>query len=357
MPTGIRSAVANAAQRVLFGGLADLRPMPRAAVAEGRAWALHEYHPARGVEPEGGPVLLVPPLGVPSTCFDLRRGCSLVEHLVGRGRPTYLLDYGPIGFPERVLGLEHWVDEVLPAAIDAVRTRAGGESVHVLGWCLGGILSVLAAARLGSGPIASLTVVASPFDFAAIPLIAPLRPLAGLAGGHAIAPLYKVFGSVPAPLVRRAFQVSALDRHLTKPFAVARNLGDRDYLAQVEAVERFTAAMVAYPGRTAAQIHHHFIRANALAGGHLDLGGDRIDLAAVERPTLVIAGEDDTLAPPRAVARLVELLPDAEVRFATAPGGHLGVLTGRAARRRTWPVVDAFLAEHDPIAGRPGLSG
>ena len=35
-----------------------------------------------------------------------------------------------------------------------------------------------------------------------------------------------------------------------------------------------------------------------------------------------------------------------EVLFATAPGGHLGVLTGRRARDTTWLALDAFLADH-----------
>ena len=42
--------------------------------------------------------------------------------------------------------------------------------------------------------------------------------------------------------------------------------------------------------------------------------------------------------------RLVDLLPNApEVRFETAPGGHLGVLTGRGARTTTWAYLDAFM--------------
>jgi hypothetical protein len=47
------------------------------------------------------------------------------------------------------------------------------------------------------------------------------------------------------------------------------------------------------------------------------------------------------------VEHLVGLLTGApEVRFATAPGGHLGVLTGRGARTSTWPAMDGFLADH-----------
>ena len=66
------------------------------------------------------PVLLVPPLAAPASCFDLRKGCSIVEHLLARGYPTYLVDYGPISFNDRDLGLEHWVDDVIPKAVKAV---------------------------------------------------------------------------------------------------------------------------------------------------------------------------------------------------------------------------------------------
>jgi polyhydroxyalkanoate synthase len=35
------------------------------------------------------------------------------------------------------------------------------------------------------------------------------------------------------------------------------------------------------------------------------------------------------------------------VRVELAPGGHLGVLTGRGARRSTWRVLDDFLGQND----------
>ena len=57
------------------------------------------------------------------------------------GRPTYLLEYGEVSFRNRNLGMEHWVDEVLPEAIAAVSAHAGGRPVHVIGWSLGGIFA------------------------------------------------------------------------------------------------------------------------------------------------------------------------------------------------------------------------
>lgn len=40
--------------------------------------------------------------------------------------PTYLLDYGAISFSDRALGLEHWVEEVIPTAVDRVWADSGG---------------------------------------------------------------------------------------------------------------------------------------------------------------------------------------------------------------------------------------
>ena len=97
------------------GGVADLRRMPRELVDDGPRGALYRYLPLPGVAPAGGePVLLVPPLGAPDFAYDLRRGCSLVEHLLSTGRLVYLVDHGPKSFADRRLGMEHWVDDVVP---------------------------------------------------------------------------------------------------------------------------------------------------------------------------------------------------------------------------------------------------
>ena len=41
----------------------------------------------------------------------------------------------------------------------------------------------------------------------------------------------------------------------------------------------------------------------------------------------------------------------------TAPGGHLGVLTGRAARHTTWRIMEEFIAAHSSDAGRGAARG
>ena len=121
--------------------------MPSTVIDRGPQRTLSRYERAAGAPRlRRAPVLLVPPLAAPAICFDLRRACSLAEHLVLSGRRTYLLEYGKIEYADRGLGLEHWVEEVIPAAIRAASADASGRPVRVIGWCLGGILALLAHA-------------------------------------------------------------------------------------------------------------------------------------------------------------------------------------------------------------------
>ncbi|MCE3555264.1 alpha/beta fold hydrolase [Pseudonocardia sp. RS11V-5] len=344
------AAAANAWDRTVAGGVADLRRMPRTEIAREPGGTLHRYDPLPGVPLSGPAVVLIPPLGAPDFAYDLRRDCSLVEHLLGTGRPVYLVDYGPIAFGHRRLGIEHWVDDVVPRAVRGVAGVTDGP-VHLVGWSLGGLFCLLALAAAEEAgeplPVRAVAAIGSPVDVTAVPLVAPLRPLAEVAGGRAVSALYRAVGSWPAPLVSTVFQLTTVDKMITRPLAILSRLDDRDTLAQIEAVDHMMANMHGYPGRVFGQLFHLFLRSNDLAGGSLELAGRRVSLASVKVPALVVGGRDDVIAPLRAVRRAVDLLSGApEVRFESAPGGHLGVLTGRRARTTTWAALDAFLAEH-----------
>jgi polyhydroxyalkanoate synthase len=346
-PDQVVAAAGNVAHMLLYGGLADLRPMPRTLIDEGELREVYHYRPVKGRRADGDPVLMVTPLAAPAICYDLRRDCSLAEHFVNGGRPTYLVEYGEVSFKNRGLGMEHWVDDVIPEAIRAVSEHAGGRPVHVIGWSLGGIFSLLVAADGPDLPIASVSVVGSPFDVSLVPLVAPLRPLLNFTDGRGmITRAYQVMGGAPKPLVKWAFQLSSVQKLVTKPLALATHLDDKDFLAQIEAVDRFTANMIAYPGRTFGQLYHRFVKGNALVDGSIDFDGRTISVAAITAPVLVFAGATDGIAPVAAVKAMVPLLTGSrEVRFEIVPGGHLGMLTGRAARGSTWRILDEWISQ------------
>lgn len=345
-PDQVVSAAGNLAHQLVHGGLADLRPMPRTLLEEGERRRLHHYPVSDATAPQGDPVLLVAPLAAPALCYDLRRGCSLVEHLVAQGRPTYLVEYGEVDVHDRELGIGPWVDEVVPRAIEQASAHAGGRPVHVVGWSLGGIFALLAAADRPDLPIASVVAAGSPTDVSQVPMVAPPRPL--LDPGDApglLGQAYRAVGGAPAPLAW-AWELPVVQDLVARPLAIAVHLDDADYLAQVEAVGRFARGVSAYPGRSYGRLYHRFVPSNALVDGSMELGDRTISLTELTCPVLVLAGTTDGIAPVGAVrAVLPHLSGSREPRFEIVPGGHLGLLTGRAARTGSWAVLDEWVDE------------
>jgi polyhydroxyalkanoate synthase len=344
-PGRVAEAAANLYDAATRGGVADLRRMPAALIDHGPQRDLYRYLVVEQAVPrDAAPVLLVPPLAAPAFCFDLRRGCSLAEHLLLAGRDAYLVDYGEIEFGDRGLGLEHWIEDVIPNAVRAACEDAGGRPVRMIGWSLGGIMALLAHAADTALPIEAIALVGSPWDFTRVPMIAPLRPIAAVTRGRGITELYRLLGGAPAPLVRGGYQLLGFEKYLMKPWTIATHLDDRDLMAQIEAVDHFMASMHAYPGRTFGQLYHRFFRSNDLAQGRLALTGRTVDLAEARVPLLSVAGLGDGIAPVAACHHLGGLVPGVpSLRLETAPGGHLGVLTGRAARGTTWAMIDELL--------------
>jgi len=153
---------------------------------------------------------------------------------------------------------------------------------------------------------------------------------------------------VPSVLVKTGFRLTALDRTLTKPLYIARNLLDDEALGRMGSVDRFMADMPGYPGRLYGQLYRRLMVRNELARGSLRVGGRRVELADVKVPVLVVAGSTDVITPAPAALAAVDLLTSApEVRAETTPGSHLGILTGPEARDTTWAYLAEFLADLD----------
>lgn len=377
-PATIARAVTNIRDRVLEGPIADLRRMPRVAIDTGPsdpdAWAVGRAHGlARGgqvstyryaVHPtarlRGAPVLLVSPLGACGVAFDLRRGCSLVEHLVGEGRHVHQVDDEDLvghgaPSPGSPADLTRWVEDILPHVIRLVSAHHEGAPVHVVGWSLGGLTALLAAADDPTLPIASLTAIATPFALDQVPERIPSRPLAVAAGGPVLATTQTLLELVPTvPAVPEFLSVGSVGALLTTPLTVLSHLADRDFLAQLEAVDDLRALIGAQSGLVGATFHA-MVGRGALEHGLVPVGGRSVDLATVRGPVMLVSGEDDVVVPPRAVRGGSTVLSAAETSLMTAPGGHLGVVCGRGSRERLWPTLCSFLDRHDPPErGDPG---
>lgn len=293
---------------------------------------------------ERAAVVLVPPLAVPARVYDLRPGHSLVRHLLARGHPVHLLDYGPVGFAQRDLGMEDWVDDIVPSAVTIATEHDG--PVHLAGWSLGGTISLLTAAAHPPLRLRSLTAIATPVDYHRMLAYRPLVAASRLTGGRVVGTLARVLGGAPAPLVQGGYRVLGLNREVQRPLRWLRHRDDPDRLAHERAVDGFLQSMPGYPGRFFVQLWHRIILGGQLARGRVVVAGRTVDLGTIDEPVLAIGSRSDEIAAWPAVTAIRDVLPSApQVRVEEVGGRHLGVLTGRRAPDTTWPIIDDFLAD------------
>ena len=111
------------------------------------------------------PLLIVFSLVSRSYVLDLRPGNSFIEHLLSAGFDVFMLDWGTPDERDADNSLEDYVDDYIPAAIDRVLDVTGADELNLLGYCFGGVLTLLHAAHHPDAPLRSLTTMATPVDY------------------------------------------------------------------------------------------------------------------------------------------------------------------------------------------------
>lgn len=340
----------------LGGGIAPRHRTDSIAIATGDHRTVRRYaddDQVRAAREAGRtPVLLVPPIAAPASCYDLSADHSVVAHLRDSGRVPYVLDFGAISYADRAMGFGDFITDIIPEAIGRVLDDYRAPQIDLYGWSLGGTLSLLttAAQPVQTRRIRSVVTVATPLDYNQLPGYPLARTLTKPTGGMAPTVLLRLLGGVPAPLVQVAYRATSWDREVKKPWFIATHLGETETLRRMETIDRFQRDFPGYPGRLVEQMWECFIYRDELAGGVLDFDGHTVDLADIDVPVQLFGSHRDTLCTWGAARHGVDLLSRSpHLQFTTVESSHLGLLAGPDAAIHTWPAIDDFLAGVDTL--------
>jgi len=272
------------------------------------------------------PVVIVHSLVSRSYVLDLYPGNSAIDFLLSQGLDVYLLDWGVADEAESGNTLETYTDSYLPEALAAV----GGE-VTVLGYCFGGVLSLLAAAKL---PMRNLVLMATPVDFTGMEAITALVRDGRLDPDE----LIDATGNVPPEAVEGAFRLLKPTAEYSQYANLWQHLWNDEYMEGYQAMGQWTRDHVPFPGAAFRQTVERLVRENGLMDGSL------ADLSAIDVPVLNVMAEKDHIVPLGAAEPLAQLIPHAEELRLQA--GHVGLVAGRAAAKVTLPGIAGWIAEH-----------
>ncbi len=274
-----------------------------------------------------------------SYILDLHPGNSFVEHLRDAGFDVFLLDFGVADERDAQNTLEDYVDGYLPRAMRRVLEVTGADELNFLGYCFGGDLALLTAARHPELPIRSLTTIATPIDFTKMGLMTQaVQP-----GNLEVDELVDDTGNIPPNVIRQAFRVLKPTADVSKYANLLQNLDSDRYLVAHRTMTQWTEDHIPFPGAAARQTVDQLVRRNGLMNDEVRLGGDAVHLSEITCPFLNVVAEKDHIVPVEAAAPLIDLVGSEDKDELRLQAGHIGLAVGKTAAKVTIPTIIDFL--------------
>ena len=344
-------ALRREAQRSLFrarNGIGVLTGMRRPVVgatphqvvwSRGKARLLRYESDARTRHP---PLVIVWSIVSRAYILDLRPGQSFVERLLDEGFDVFLLDWGVPDAVDAGNTLELYVENYLPRALDAARDEAGSEELDLLGYCFGGVLSLLHVAANPDASVRDLVVMATPIDMREIEGV--IRAI--VRGQLEVDDVLDETGNVPADAVYQGFASLRPTTDIFKYATLWERLWNDEFVDGYQAMAGWIRDQTPLPGAVARQMVDLFLRRNLLAEGEVPLGGRVVRFADITCPVLNVMAETDHMVPPAASEGLGRLVSSEDYTDLRIPAGHIGLAAGRDAARITIPRIVEWLNQH-----------
>jgi polyhydroxyalkanoate synthase subunit PhaC len=292
------------------------------------------------------PILIVYALINRPTILDLQPDRSVVRTLLEEGFDVYLIDWNEPSLMDANLTLEDYVDRYIDNCVDVVRDRSGQDSINLLGYCMGGTMSVMYAA-LHPEKVRNLGLMAAGLCFAGD---GGLLELWGDEEHYSPEKVVETFHNAPADFLDAGFALmEPVENLVSKYVRLYDNLENEEFVENFARMERWVGDGIDVSGKTYRQFLEDIYQENKLAKNELYLGEQHIDLGRIEMPVLQIVGEYDHLIPPEASTSFNDLVASEDTTAMEFPTGHIGLSVSSRSHAQLWPEVCEWYAERSDV--------
>jgi poly[(R)-3-hydroxyalkanoate] polymerase subunit PhaC len=295
------------------------------------------------------PVLLCYALVNRPYILDLQAGKSVVQQYLDGGFDVYLLDWGSPSYADRVLTLEDYVGRFLAGAVDFILREHECQTLHLLGYCMGGTMAALLAATRPE-QVETLTLLAAPIDFSGRESL--LNVWADRSHFDVDA-FVDTFGNCPGAFLQGCFLYTKPIQNLVeKALGFYDKMDDARFVQNYFAVERWANDNIPVAGETFRQFVKKLYQANELVLGEFHLGRQRVDLERIRCPLLLLTAQADHLVAPASTLAIREHVGSSDMQALSIEAGHVGLVVSSAAHRTLWPAAVRWLGERSTGARR-----
>ncbi len=287
------------------------------------------------------PVLFVMATTNRGYILDMAPGQSLIEFLLKRGYDVYMLDWNAPKPDEKGLGFEDYVLDFIPDCVRVVQEDSGEQDVSIVGYCFGGVLSLLYASTHLDGPLKNLVCFTTPINFREMKLFQNFSDRRYFDVDH----LVDSVGNVPPELIFSSFEMLRPASRAISQVTLWENLWNDEYVKSYRMFDRWATDTLPLAGEYFRQTTKKLMWDNQLYKGSFNVGGRTADIAKLTVPLLHVVAEHDHIIPYEAARPLVEKVASTDKEEVILKGGHVSVVAGANAVKRLWPKLDSWLGE------------
>jgi len=274
--------------------------------------------------------------------LDLRPDHSFVEFMVSRGYDVFLLDWGAPGPEDKNLKFDDYALEYMPRAIRKLEAITGSEEFSMLGWCIGAILTTIyAALRPGDG-LRNLMLLTAPLDFSNKQGLTFAR---WTDEKHFdVDKVLAAFGNMPGEIIDYgAKALKPVENYVVNFMKLWDNLGNPQVVESWHAMNTWVTDNIPLAGGAFRQLIVDLYRNDRLMKGELMIRGQRVDLRRLRANLLTVIADGDHITPPCQSEAILDKVGSRDKELFRVAGGHIGIMAGSGAHKRTWPHIDAWL--------------
>jgi polyhydroxyalkanoate synthase subunit PhaC len=290
------------------------------------------------------PLLLVFALMNRPYILDLRPGHSFVEFMVNSGYDLYLLDWGAPGPEDKNLKFDDYTLEYMPRAIRKLKAIAGVEEFSMLGWCIGAILTTIYAALRPDDGLRNLILLTAPLDFSNKEAITFARWTDERYFN--VDQVLQAFGNMPGEMIDYgARALKPVENYIINYVKLWDNIENPHILEAWQAMNTWVTDNIPLAGGVFRQLIVDLYRNDRLMRGEMMIRGERVDLSRLRANLLTVIAEGDHITPPCQSKAILSKVSSKDKELFSVPGGHIGIMAGSGANKRTWPKIDAWLGQ------------
>ena len=288
------------------------------------------------------PLLMVFALMNRPYILDLRPGHSFVEFMLNRGYDLYLLDWGAPGPEDKNLKFDDYTLEYMPRAIRKLKSIAGVEEFSMLGWCIGAILATIYAALRPDDGLRNLILLTAPLDFSNKEALTFARWTDERYFN--VDQVLAAFGNMPGEMIDYgAKALKPVENYIINYLKLWDNIENPQVIEAWQAMNTWVTDNIPLAGGVFRQLIVDLYRNDRLMRGEMMIRGERVDLSRLRANLLTVIAEGDHITPPCQSKAILSKVSSKDKELFSVPGGHIGIMAGSGANKRTWPKIDDWL--------------